>query len=83
MARYLIHSISWPSDGTQIAAGYEYGSVYIWDIFSRGYFPYNGYVGNFPINAIAWSPDGAYIASASYNIQVWLAPQQEALSDTN
>lgn len=62
--------VSWSSDGLTLAAGYG-SKVAIWQLMTGkrvGLYHYRA-----PVNIVAWSPNGRYLASGGYDqtIQVW------------
>ena len=77
-----IHSLSWSPNGRYLAACYSRdASIYVWDLHDKDPKISNGYrlqtlffpsktssIGHTStITDIAWSPDGRYIASVSYD----------------
>jgi len=79
---FPINAVSWSPDGNKIVSAYS-DSVLIWDIAAKAVFPsviFDGHEAEGKImydtayvTAVAWSPDGKYIASASRDgtAQVW------------
>jgi WD40 repeat protein len=83
-------SVSWSPDGSRLAAGVDDATIRVWSVPSRddaaggraglgaGTSPriLKGHRGE--VNAVAWSPDGAYLASAGGlldgRILLWTAP---------
>jgi WD40 repeat protein len=69
----FVRSVSWSPDGRFIASGGEYGdnTVQIWEAFT-GQHLYT-HSTQYRIFAAPWSPQDAYIASASFDgsVQVW------------
>jgi WD40 repeat protein len=67
-----VRSVSWSPDGSSIASGDTYGTIYVWTVAGRKiFFTYQGQKG--AVNGVAWSPDGKKIASASADstVHVW------------
>ncbi len=54
--------LAWAPDSRSIALGFEDGSIMLMDMNPRAFLAYNGPVG--PVENIAWSPNGSFIASA-------------------
>jgi WD40 repeat protein len=81
-----VNTVSWSSNGNSIATGGEDQTVQVWSVQQalhsgrvderssqsslRPIVTYKGHSG--PINNLAWSPDGQYIASASDDVTVQL-----------
>jgi WD40 repeat protein len=86
-----VTSLAWSPDGKYLAAaslltdlyGVEtYGDISIWEVeLDRLLLVYKGHLAR--VNALAWSPDGKHIASASADgsVQIWLAPSSEYIPD--
>jgi WD40 repeat protein len=49
-------------DGTRVAGGHDKGKVHVWDL-ARGNLLYTIQVDKFPVNAVAFSPDGKVLAA--------------------
>ncbi len=67
-----IYSVSWQPNGSNLAVACANGKVYVCDPKDLHIsYSYNGHKG--AVRAVAWSPDGAYIASggADYTAQIW------------
>jgi eukaryotic-like serine/threonine-protein kinase len=66
-----IFSVAWSPDSRFIITGTGAGKVNVLDRFVRLINTYNGH--NAPITGLAWSPDSARVASASYDttVQLW------------
>ncbi len=78
----FLSTASWSPDGAYIVGGSSYGPIYIWEAqnirngdFSRGNSKsprvFKGHKGM--VFSVAWSPDGAYLVSASLDgtVRVW------------
>lgn len=66
-----LFSVAWSPDGRFIIAGAGSGKVNVLDSVGHLINTYNGH--NAPITGLAWSPDSARVASASYDttVQLW------------
>jgi WD40 repeat protein len=63
-------SVACSPDGTQIAAGYSDGEVWVWERLSREVCATLVHAHDTCVRAVAWSPDGTQIASGALDRQV-------------
>ncbi len=61
-----VSSISW-SPGNDVAIGRWDGTAQIWNIQSKQLLHEADYIGGNTVNAVAWAPDGKYLAIAGSN----------------
>ncbi len=76
-----IQSLSWSSNGQQLAIAKSNGILYIWDIRKRAIVhTYENYMNT---GIPAWSPDGKYIAASNNGIdmQIWDAGTARQVAD--
>lgn len=77
-------AVAWSPNGKRIASGDANGLVLVWDALTGNHvYTYRGHADFYPghftsgqaVDAVAWSPDGQYIASGSNDmtVQVWQA----------
>jgi WD40 repeat protein len=67
-----VTEISWNSDGSKLAIGGEFGTIYIMDTVTRGILrSFAGHSAD--VSALAWTPDDRYIASAASDnmVKIW------------
>lgn len=65
-------AMAWNSDGSQIAVGYEDGSIYVWDSVTNALISMMPALDPNGIRQLAWSPDDSRIASAGgIHVRVW------------
>jgi WD40 repeat protein/tRNA A-37 threonylcarbamoyl transferase component Bud32/tetratricopeptide (TPR) repeat protein len=70
---YCFRDVAWSPDGRQVAAGCEDGTVRIWDAITGEECPTLRARDRFgAVNALAFSPDGDYLAGGSQSIAGWL-----------
>lgn len=80
------HATAWPlsvalaPDGRQVAAGFSDGSLRLWSVAADGAPPVELVAaGRRRVGALAWSPDGSQLASATDAITVWDVEKRKAL----
>ncbi|HJT58057.1 MAG TPA: protein kinase [Ktedonobacteraceae bacterium] len=79
-----VYTVAWSPDGQRLASGDTSGTVEVWSValfesdnppqgplvsYLQQNGPYN--LSNNAIQAVTWSPDGKYIASASHDVEIW------------
>ena len=64
-----IRVVAWNHDGTKLAAGYDDGTIRIWDVSSQQ-IEFTLQESTEIIRSLAWSPDGTILASGGYDNMV-------------
>ena len=78
-----VYTVAWSPDGERIASGDRAGTVKVWPaaLFEsdrlqqqRSVVMYNqdnhNSQGNYPVEAVTWSPNSRYVASVGHNVQI-------------